>query len=475
MTNVILHKRQQQCFESDATEILFGGAAGGGKSFTLRIIAIYYALTVPNIQIYLFRRIFSDLVKNHIEGASGFRSLLAELIESKYVRLKDDCISFSNGSKIYLCHCQYEKDVIKYQGAELNLLLIDELTHFTETIYKFLRSRVRLGSLVVPQQHKNKLPKIVAGSNPGGIGHGFVKEYFLNNSEPLIIKRMIDEQGGMLRQFIPAKLSDNPTMTLNDPLYAAKLEGLGGALARAMLDGDWNVIEGAFFDKFSTEKHVIEPFKIPRGWYRIRSFDWGYSHPFCVGWYTVSDGREFNGVYLPAGALIKYREWYGGTLGKDIGLRLENDVIAKKILELEAGEEINDSVADPAIFAENGGQSIAYQMRDNGIWFRRADNQRIPGWQQIRYRLDYADAPMLYLFKNCYATIQTLSLLQHDKSRAEDLDTNMEDHAADEMRYACMSRPLTIKAIENFERKDNVLYVQDQIKAFRQSIYESRQ
>jgi len=287
-----LHPRQTQCFLSEATEILYGGAAGGGKSHTMRVIAIFYAMSISNIQIYLFRRLSEDLKKNHLDGASGFNVLLAEYVAAGLVKINYSTsqIVFSNGSKINLCHCQYDKDALKYQGVEINLLLIDELTHFSEYIYKFLRSRVRLGSLQVGKEFAGKLPKIIASSNPGGVGHQFVKEYFIDNKEPFKVYQLEAKDGGMKRQFIPAKLADNPTMLENDPMYADKLSGLGGALAKAMLEGDWDAIDGAYFDKFDKTRHVIEPFEIPAQWYRFRAFDYGYSAPFSVGWYAVSEG-----------------------------------------------------------------------------------------------------------------------------------------------------------------------------------------
>lgn len=469
-----LHPRQSQCFLSEATEILYGGAAGGGKSHTMRVIAIYHAISIPNIQIYLFRRLSEDLKKNHLDGSSGFNALLAEYLEAGLCKINYSTsqIVFTNGAKIHLCHCQHEKDVLKYQGVEINLLLIDELTHFSEYIYKFLRSRVRLGGLQVPAAFKNKLPKIIASSNPGGVGHDFVKRMFVD-LEAFKVHQMPDEEGGMKRQYIPAKLSDNPTMLENDPLYRYKLEGLGGALAKAMLEGDWDAIEGAFFDKFDKNKHVIEPFEIPSQWYRFRAFDYGYSAPFSVGWYAVSEGKEVNGVWIPAGALIKYREYYGTTGKANEGLRLENNQLAAEILRLQGDEKIRDSVADPAIFAHNGGVSIGEQLQRCGVDFRRADNERVAGWQQIRYRLVGEDRPMLYFFKTCVHTIRQLAILQHDKSRVEDLDTDMEDHAADETRYACMSRPLTIKHADPIIREEGKIYVDQATKQFKQLIRQS--
>lgn len=449
MINLELHPRQSACFLSEATEILYGGAAGGGKSHTMRVIAIILALDVPNIQIYLFRRVFADLAKNHIEGASGFAALLSELIQSKFVRISESEITFKNGSKIYLCHCQHEKDMIKYQGAEINVLLIDELTHFSEKIYKFLRGRCRIGSLVVSEKYKAKLPLILCGSNPGGVGHQFVKETFIDNCKPMEVREMKPEEGGMLRQFIPAKLQDNPTMMKNDPFYANKLIGLGGALARAMLDGDWDAIEGCYFDQFDKDLHVLEPFLIPGDWARIRGFDWGYSRPFATLWAAVSDGSSVmcDGIKrsFPRGSLIFYREYYGYTGKANEGLKLSNKEIAEETIKSQQGEKMSDMVADPAIFDVSRGKSIAEELAENGCHYREADNKRINGWQQIRSRLIGEDGkPLIYFTKDCKNLLRTLPIMQYDPSKPEDLDSDLEDHAVDTLRYVCMSRPIVV-------------------------------
>jgi hypothetical protein len=452
-----LHPRQTKCFISEATEILYGGSAGGGKSFTMRAIAIYYAMSVPNIQVYLFRRLSEDLKKNHLDGSGGFIACLSELMEEGYCKINYSTgqIIFWNGAKIHLCHCQHEKDVIKYQGVEINVLLIDELTHFTEYIYKFLRGRVRLGGLKIPNVLLDgktplvgELPRIICGSNPGGIGHEFCKSYFIDNAKPLEIRRMPKEKGGMLRQFIPAKLADNPTMLENDPLYADKLLGLGGALAKAMLDGDWDAIEGAYFDRFDRDRHIIEPFIIPSGWTKIRGFDWGYSAPFCSIWVAISDGSILNiggeNIVYPRDSMIVYKEFYGTTGKPNEGLKMDAGQIAEEIRALQGNDKMDDQVADPAIFDVSTGTSIADQMADKGVFWRPADNKRVPGWQQIRRRLVGIDnKPLIYFFDNCKNLIRTLPNMQYSRSKPEDLDTAMEDHAVDTLRYICMSRPLT--------------------------------
>ncbi|MBT11845.1 MAG: terminase [Oceanospirillaceae bacterium] len=449
--NLNLHEKQGEALNTPATELLYGGAAGGGKSHLMRIAAIIWCSMIPGLQVYIFRRIREDLVKNHIEGPKGFRAVLAPWVLSGFVSIVEDEIRFWNGSKIYLCHCKDEKDRFKYQGAEIHVLLMDELTHFTEVIYRFLRGRVRaVGLPELPEQYKGMFPRILCGSNPGNIGHHWVKSSFVDLCRDGKIQRMTDQEGGMLRQYIPAKLSDNPSMALDDPGYRARLRGLGSAaLVRAMEDGDWDIIDGAFFDCWDTKKHVLQPFTIPKHWLKFRAFDWGSAKPFSVGWWAVAaDSYQHGDRVIPRGALVRYREWYGCQEGKpNTGLKLTAEQVAMGICERET-EEIDYSVADPAIFAEDGGPSIAERMGAKEIYWKPADNKRVAGsghvggWDQMRGRLVGEDEkPMIYCFSTCTHSIRTIPSLQHDPNKAEDLDTNSEDHAADEWRYACMSRP----------------------------------
>jgi len=439
-----LHKKQSLAFQSDATEILYGGAAGGGKSHLMRVCAISWAVDIPGIQIYLFRRTYPDLWKNHMEGGSGFPAMLAEWIASGFVRLNlsDGQVIFGNGSKIHLCHCQNEKDVFKYQGAEIHALLIDELTHFTESIYRFLRGRCRLGGFMVPEKWQGQFPRIMSGANPGGIGHHWVKATFIDNLIPLERKKMGRSDGGMIRQFIPARLDDNPTM---DEDYADRLAGLGNeTLIRAMLDGDWEIVAGAYFTEFSRIRHVVKPFLIPSHWTRYRAFDWGSAKPFACLWIAVSDGTD---TRFPRGALIVYREYYGMKDGEpNKGVKLTADKVADVIVRKDGGETCalgGWGVADPAIFTADGGPSIAETMRKCGVVWRRADNKRKPGWEQVRIRLVGDDnIPLIFIFDTCVHLIRTLPALMHDEHDLEDVDSDMEDHAPDALRYGCMARPI---------------------------------
>lgn len=457
------HPKQMAAFESQATEILYGGAAGGGKSFLMRLAAIIWCAAIPGLQVYLFRRIYDDLIKNHMEGPAGFRAMLAGWVACGFVKIVENEIRFWNGSKIYLCHCQHEKDRFKYQGAEIHVLLIDELTHFTDTIYRFLRNRVRMTGIMVPEEYKGRFPRILCGANPGGIGHQFVKMTFIDGQRPMAVYKAPRSEGGMLRQFIPAQLEDNPTMNANDPGYEARLAGLGSeSLVRAMRYGDWDIVEGAYFDNFDKKRHVIKPFKIPKHWTRFRSGDWGSAKPFSFGWYAVAseDFIAGPGVVVPKGALVRYREWYGikktseGKFLPNVGIKLNNGLIGAGVRERDWGETISYGVLDPGCFSNNGGPSIAEQIRNgtngsDGATFRAADNTRTAsqgaagGWSQVRARLDGDEdgRPMLLFFETCVHAIRTIPALLHDEAKPEDLNSDMEDHAADEVRYACMSRP----------------------------------
>lgn len=460
--NLHLHPKQGEAFNSRATEILYGGAAGGGKSHLMRVALIVWCAAIPGLQCYIFRRVLDDLVKNHIEGPKGFRALLAPWKLAGLVEIVEDEIRFWNGSKIYLCHCKDPAHVYKYHGAEIHVLVIDELTTFLESMYRYLRNRVRMVGINMPAQYAGRFPRIMCGTNPGNVGHLWVKKTFIDGAVPMAVRQMGKTEGGMLRQFIPALLEDNPSMAADDPGYEGRLEGLGSeTLVRAMRYGDWDVIEGAFFDKWDARRHVIRPFEIPAFWARFRSGDWGSAKPFSFGWWAVvSDPHKTeSGLWLPRGCMVRYREWYGckvdeGISVPDVGLKMHAHEVGAGLwaIEKDMPSRPSTGVLDPAAFAENGGPSIAEELArgsGNKIFWMPADNKRIPdrgamgGWNQMNARLkgDADGNPMIVCFSTCTDSIRTIPALQHDKNRPEDLDSDMEDHAADDWRYACMSRP----------------------------------
>ncbi len=467
---VDLHPKQRQAFATPATEVLYGGAAGGGKSHLFRRAAIQWCQWVPGLQVYLFRREFNDLFKNHMESSGGFPAMLQAEVQRGDCRILwgDKQIRWKNGSVIHLCHCQHEKDVYGYQGAEIHVLMIDELTQWTEKMYRFLRGRVRLGGLKVPAWIKGLFPRILTGANPGGIGHNWVKATFVDPVPEATIWETPKTEAGMQRQFVRALLEDNPTMAANDPDYEFRLEGLGNKeLVRAMRQGDWDIVAGGFFDDvWDRTKHVLKPFAIPASWRVDRSFDWGSSKPFSVGWWAESDGSRVEvakGVFrtFPRGSLIRIAEWYGWNGTPDTGCKMQSSQVAKGIKEREAlfrarglrGEPVPMRVlpgpADSAIYDvdDTESRSIAETMRVNGVTWVEADKRpgsRKNGWELMREMLQESakpnpEGPGLWVFDTCTHFTRTVPVLPRDERNPDDVNSKAEDHVGDEARYRVLA------------------------------------
>lgn len=459
-----LHAKQTVAFESKATEILYGGAAGGGKSHLFRVASIAWCAAIPGLQVYLFRRLFDDLYKNHMEGPTGYPALLAPWLDAGLCKLNlsKNFIEFWNGAKIHLCHLQHEKDVIKYQGAEIHVLLMDELTHFSESMYRFLRGRLRLGGQVIPPEYKGLFPRILCGSNPGGPGHNWVKMGFVDLAKPLEITQMPKGEGGLRRQYIPARLDDNPTLLENDPEYADRLEGLGNpALIKAMLTGDWNIVAGGALDDVWSDRAVVPRFKVPASWRVDRSFDWGSAHPFSVGWWAEADGTEAklpdgSTFCPPRGSIVLCGEWYGAKAANE-GLKMSPRDVAKGIREREQAMVESEHIpstprpgpADNQISAvsQPGTPTIAAEMEAEGVrWLKsdKAPGSRKIGLELLRSRLREAgkerpESPAIYFMDHCRNAISHLPVLPRDKRDPDDVDTNAEDHDYDMVRYRVLA------------------------------------
>ncbi len=439
-------EKQRIAFTTPATELLYGGAKGGGKSFFLRLSALRWALEVPGIQVFLFRRTLADLRRNHMEGPKSFPVMLREHIASGHVKYstQHNQYEFWNGSIIHLCYCESERDVENYQGAEIHVLMPDEMTHYTEYQYRYLRGQVRLAGLKVPAQYRSRLPRIEGGSNPGSVGHAWVKRTFILPRPALEVWRAPPEEGGMLRQFVPAKLSDNPYLSQDDPDYENRLRGMGNDdLVKAMLDGNWDIVAGQALEKLNREVHCIEPFTPPDDWLKFRSLDWGSSKPFSCGLWCVSNGNALpDGRVYPRGSIIRYDEVYGWAGKADEGLRMEVAEVAQEILKRSKGR-FAYTAADPSMWKVDGGPSHAEIMLRHGLVLRKADNSRHAGYLEVRGRVAGGlEGPMLYATKNCHAGFwRTMPDLIMDRADPEDVDTDQEDHCFDDVRYACMSRP----------------------------------
>jgi hypothetical protein len=373
--------------------------------------------------------------------------MLDPYVQSGHVKYRavENEFSFWNGSVLHLCYCDTESDVEKYRGAEIHVLLMDELTHFTEYQYRFLRSRVRLAGLRVPAQYADRLPRIEAASNPGSIGHAWVKRTFVTPKPAMEIWRASSEEGGMLRQFIPARLADNEYLTKDDPAYADRLRGLGAdALVRAMLEGDWDIVAGQAFEKLRREVHGVEPLDPPEDWQIFGSLDWGSTRPYSFGLWCVSNGNALpDGRTFRRGAIIRYNELYGWTKKPNEGTREEVEEVALRIRVKYAPRRISYIAADPSIWKVDGGPSHAERMLAKGVVLRKSDNARPQGYLEVRQRIaGDEEGPMLFVTSNCHDGLwRTMPDLVIDEDHPEDVDTDQEDHVYDDVRYACMSRP----------------------------------
>lgn len=437
----------QQAFVScPCLEAVLGGARGGGKTDGCFGDWIGHQLDYGQYAKGIFIRKELPQLEAAIQRSKElFYPLGAEWKEQPKTWV------FPTGATLKFRPLEREDDAEKYQGHDYTRLYPEELTNWASP-------RPILRMLATLRSAHGVPVGMRASCNPGGPGHHWVKARYIDNGPYVVVR-----EGSADRVFIPARVQDNPALLKNDPGYIDRLKQSGSPqLVKAWLEGDWDIIEGAFFPEWKASLHVIQPFAIPQHWARIRGFDWGSAAPFAVGWWAVaSESVNRPEGLIPRGALVQYREWYGSS-APNVGLKLTAEAVADGIKERELkGEKIDLSVADPAIFAENGGPSIAERMGMRGVWWTPGDNKRVAqvgaigGWDQVRGRLVGIDGrPMLYSFSTCTALNRTLPALQHDSLRPEDVDTDGEDHAPDMARYVCMSRPWTAPTTQKPKKRD---------------------
>lgn len=434
-------------------ELLYGGSRGGGKSYCL-LLDFAQEIPKPGGETWhgiVFRRTtpqLEELIKaSHEIYPQWFGKKVQWSISTKTWH-------WENGASLKMRYAEREDDWINQQGHSYQWIAFDELTSWaTPELYMKMKATLRSAN----RAHKYK--RIRATANPGGVGHEWVKAYFAIDRYPMG-GQLLKNSKGRTRIYIKSRLYDNKLLMAAQPEYVDTLKDIGSPeLVKAWLDGDWDLTIGAYFPEFSTKRHVLPAqaaYQIPHHWTRLVAMDWGGHSPGCITWGAVSDGRPFGDdsqFCVPKGAIVVYREWYTGKktdAGSYVGLMLSNAATAEGILEREAGEEVNDRVIDPACYAQHGGPSIAEEIArasKGAIMFRRADNQRIPGWQQIRSRLIGNAAsegkPLLYVTENCIHTIRTIPSLQIDMNKPEDVNSDGDDHAGDALRYLVMARPYT--------------------------------
>lgn len=406
----------------------YGGARGGGKSWAVRVKATLLCCRWEGLKVLIVRKTYKELINNHIVP---LQAMLPREV-ARYNKT-EKVFTFFNGSTIWFGYCANDSDLDQYQGAEYDVIFFDEATQLKEEWLKKINLAVR---------QPNGLPKRTYYTcNPGGVSHNYIKRLFIDRKY----------EGAEIPEnysFTQALVTDNKALMEMQPEYKAELEALPPKLRKAWLEGSWDLFEGMFFEEFKDDPehyedrqwtHVIAPFEIPKEWKIYRSFDWGYSKPFSCAWWAI----DYDGV------AYRILELYGCTKTANEGVKWIAPKVFAEIQRIEnehrwlKGKQIY-GVADPAIFSADGGESIAETAQKYGVYFTPGDHQRIPGWMQIHYRMAFDENgyPMMYVFNNCKDFIRTIPTLLYDEHKVEDLDTEGEDHIADETRYFCMSRPI---------------------------------
>ena len=422
--------KQNKAFRLRNRYVAYGGARGGGKSWFVRWKAILLCVRFPGIRVLITRKTYRELLNNHIAP------LLILLHGVAVYNKTDKVFYFANGSTIWFGYCAHDGDLGQYQGAEYDVWLADEAGQFQEKWLIEIDACVR-GANDFPKRTYYTL-------NPGGPSHGYFKRLFID-------RRFTEDEHPEDYAFVQALVTDNAALMEKQPEYKRSLKKLPPKLRKAWLEGSWNIFEGQFFEDFIDDPahykdrrftHVIAPFEIPSDWKIYRSFDWGYAKPFSCGWWAVDhDGTAY-----------RILEFYGCNGTPNEGMKWVPQKVFSEIQKLErehrwlAGKQIR-GVADPAIWDAETGESIADVASKYQVYFDSGDHKRIPGWMQVHYRLAFDEngRPEMYVFSNCKAFIRTMPLLQYDEHRPEDLDTDGEDHVADEVRYFLMSRPIKPK------------------------------
>lgn len=435
---------QTEFLAASEQEVLYGGAAGGGKSFGLLADPMRYFHN-PNFNGLILRRTNDELRELIWKSQELYPKAFPG---AKWAEKKSQW-TLPSGAKLWLTYLEREDDVRRYQGLAFSYIAFDELTqHPTPFAWDYMRSRLRTTDPDLPIFMR-------ATTNPGGAGHGWVKRMFidpapanqafvatdLNSGEPLEYPEGHEKAGQPLfsRRFIPASLTDNPYL-MEGGQYEANLLSLPENQRRQLLEGDWAVADGAAFPEFRQSVHVVEPFDIPHNWVRFRSADYGYSSWSAVHWYAIDPAFE---------TLIVYRELYlSKHTGKDLG---------RAVLDAEMGDSIKFGILDSSCWHNRGqiGPSIAEEMITMGCRWRPSDRTagaRVAGKNQLHERLKVDEDtghPGIVFFNTCRQIIADLPVIPSCPKGSDDIDQRYaSDHTYDSLRYGLMSRPRSLSPFD---------------------------
>jgi phage terminase large subunit len=407
-------------------DVLYGGSAGGGKSYAMLVDPLRF-MHIKEHRALLLRKSMPELR----ELIDKSRELYPKAFKGAKFREVEKIWRFPSGASLEFGYLDRDADVYRYQGQSYTWIGIDELTQYpTEFPLQYLQSRLRTTNNDIQCY-------IRCTANPGGVGGNWVKKRYLDPAPP---NESFTGQDKITRKFIPARLEDNPYLS-EDGKYEQMLQSLPAVQRKQLLEGNWDVSEGAAFTEFDYDNHVVEPFELPRHWVRVKGIDYGYAAESAVVWAAVDPSDE---------TLIVYRELYQkGLTGEDL---------ATRIFEFEKEDRLSVSgVLDGAAWARTGatGPTVGEVLSRAGHKLRRADKNRIQGKIQIHERLKLNDKgrPKLQIFKSCPNLIREIQSIPIDPSRPEDVDTKASDHAYDALRYLIMSRPRATSVWEEMSNK----------------------
>lgn len=416
-TNVIFSPNegpQTEFLAAGETDVLYGGAAGGGKSYAMLVDPLRYAHRAAH-RALIIRRSMPELR----ELIDKSRELYPKAFPGCKYREVEKMWNFPSGAKIEFGFLERDADVYRYQGQAYSWIGFDEITHLpTEFSWNYLASRLRTTDSEIT-------PYMRCTANPGGVGAHWVKKRYI---DPCVPDTSFEGADGLTRKFIPARLEDNPYLA-EDGRYEQMLKALPATQRKQLLEGNWDVNEGAAFTEFTLEEHVIPPFEIPVHWERLKGIDYGYASESACIWAAIDPSDS---------TLIIYRELYRkGLTGQDLGYM---------ITEMEIQDPFSVAgVLDTAAWNRTGttGPTVGETLVKQGHKLRRADKNRIQGKIQLHeyLRLQQTGRPRLQIFNNCPNLIRELQSIPLDKANPEDVDTKAQDHAYDALRYLIMSRP----------------------------------
>jgi len=412
-------------------DVLYGGAAGGGKSYAMIVDPLRYAHRSAHRALIL-RRSMPELR----EMIDKSRELYPQAFPGAKFREVEKLWNFPSGAKVEFGFLERDADVYRYQGQAYSWIGFDEITHLpTEFSWNYLASRLRTTDKEIETYLR-------CTANPGGVGSHWVKKRYI---EPHESNKSFKGQDGLTRKFIPAKLADNPYLA-EDGIYEQMLKSLPPIQRRQLLEGNWDVAEGAAFVEFSPEHHIITPFVLPVHWERVKAVDYGYAAESCCLW-GIMDMND--------NTLIIYRELYRkGLTGEELGAIITD-------METEDPFSVN-GVLDTAAWARTGttGPTVGESLVKAGHKLRRADKNRIQGKILIHEYLKVREngRPKLQIFNTCPNLIRELQSIPLSKTNPEDVDTKASDHAYDALRYMIMSRPRMENPLERIRGLKRDMY-----------------